>query len=63
MKPQGGANVKGRKAEQRLHEEALKTLANRKSKKVTEIVGDGEEIEVDDAEELSKNDLETIYKR
>ena len=28
-----------------------------------EIVGDGEEIEVDDGEELSENDLNLIYKR
>jgi DNA repair protein RAD5 len=29
---------------------------------VTEIVGDGEEIEVDDGEDLSENDLDMIYK-
>lgn len=63
LKPQAGANIGGRQAEERLHEEALKRLATRKSKKVIEIVGDGEEIEVDDAEDLSKNDIDAIYKR
>jgi DNA repair protein RAD5 len=63
LKPQAGANIGGQQAEERLHEETLKRLATRKSKKVTEIVGDGEEIEVDDAEDLSKNDIDTIYKR
>lgn len=38
-------------------------MAQRKTKKVKEIVGDGEEIEVEDAEDLSKNDIDQIYKR
>jgi DNA repair protein RAD5 len=29
----------------------------------TEVVGDGEEIEVDDAENLTENELDLIYKR
>lgn len=63
LKPQAGVNIGGRKAEERLHDEALKRLATQKSKKVTEIVGDGEEIEVDDAEVISENDIDAIYKR
>jgi DNA repair protein RAD5 len=35
----------------------------RKGTARTEIVGDGEEIEVEDGEELSENDLNLIYKR
>ncbi|KAF5385213.1 hypothetical protein D9615_001117 [Tricholomella constricta] len=63
LKPQAGANFRAPKDEERIHEEALKRLAKHKSKKVTEIVGDDEEIEVDDAEDLSKNDIDAIYKR
>jgi DNA repair protein RAD5 len=63
LKPQAGASVEGRRADERLHEEALEQLAKKKSKKVTEVVGDGEEIEVDDAEDLSKNEIDAIYKR
>ncbi|KDR85554.1 hypothetical protein GALMADRAFT_51611 [Galerina marginata CBS 339.88] len=63
LKPQAGANVKGKKSNVKLEEEALKRLADRSIKKVKEIVGDGEEIEVDDAEELSKNDIDAIYTR
>ena len=33
----------------------------RPPKKIKEIVGDGEEVEVDDAEELSKNDIDAIF--
>lgn len=61
LKPQAGAKFKGKQSEKKLHEEALKRIA--KAKKVTEIVGDGEEIEVDDSEELSNNDIDMIYKR
>lgn len=38
-------------------------MAQHQTKKVKEIVGDGEEIEVEEAEELSKNDIDAIYKR
>lgn len=61
LKPQAGANVKEKWSDPKAQEEALKKLAKRPVKKVKEIVGDGEEIEVDDSEELSKNDLDTIY--
>ncbi|KAJ7508564.1 DNA repair protein RAD5 [Mycena galericulata] len=63
LRPQAGANFVGRKSDDEIHQEALKKMAQRKSKKVTEIVGDGEEIEVEDDEELSANDLDMIYKK
>ncbi|KAJ7642840.1 SNF2 family N-terminal domain-containing protein [Mycena rosella] len=62
LRPQAGANFVGRKSDEQIHEEALKKMAARKPKKVTEIVGDGEEIEVEeDGEELTENDLDMIY--
>ncbi|TFK41996.1 DNA repair protein RAD5 [Crucibulum laeve] len=63
LKPQAGAKYKGRKSDEKIHEEAMKRLGERKTKTVTEIVGDGEEIEVEDAEELSENDIDMIYKK
>lgn len=67
LRPQAGANAKGKGTDKTHNEslthDALKKMAQRPAKKVKEIVGDGEEIEVDDAEELSKNDIESIYKR
>ncbi|KAJ2918384.1 hypothetical protein MD484_g2007, partial [Candolleomyces efflorescens] len=38
-------------------------MASRPVKKVKEIVGDGEEIEVEDDGDLSTNDIDSIYKR
>jgi len=61
LKPQAGANVKGKNKETDMPEEAFKKLAKRPIKKIKEIVGDGEEIEVEDTEDLSKNDIEAIY--
>lgn len=63
LKPQAGASTNGRRADERLHDEAREQLAKIKSKKMIEIVGDGEEIEVDDAEDLTKNEIDAIYKR
>jgi DNA repair protein RAD5 len=63
LKPQAGAAFRKPSAERKIRDEALKQLAGRQAKKATEIVGDGEEIEVDDAEDLSKNDIDAIYKR
>lgn len=63
LRPQAGANFVGRKSDEEIHEEAMKKMAQRKSKKVTEIVGDGEEIEVEEGEELSANDLDMIYQK
>lgn len=61
LKPRAGVNVKGKKYNAQTEEDALKKLAKRPVKKVKEIVGDGEEVEVDDAEELSKNDIDSIF--
>ena len=55
--------MKGKKAELKTREEALSRLKKSSGKKVKEIVGDGEEIEVDDGEELSKSEIDTIYNR
>ena len=65
LRPHAGANSKGkaRESNENLTHEALKNLAKRANKKVKEIVGDGEEIEVDDAEELTTNDINAIYQR
>lgn len=43
--------------------ETRKREAKHSGKRVKEIVGDGEEIEVDDGEELSKNEIDAIYNR
>ena len=63
LKPQAGANVKGKTTEFNITEDVSKKLAKRPVKKVKEIVGDGEEIEVEDSEDLSRNDIEAIYSR
>ncbi|KAG2022727.1 DNA repair protein RAD5 [Coprinopsis cinerea AmutBmut pab1-1] len=63
LRPQAGANFKGKQSNETLTHETLKKMASRPAKKVKEIVGDGEEIEVEDTEELSKNDIDAIYKR
>jgi DNA repair protein RAD5 len=63
LKPQAGANVKGKSAEFNITEEVSKKSAKRPVKKIKEIVGDGEEIEVEDTEDLSRNDIEAIYTR
>lgn len=63
LKPQAGANVKLDQYDSKVQEEALKKLAGQTPKKVKEIVGDGEEIEVDAVEVLSKNEIETIYSK
>ena len=54
LKPQAGAD---------LQEEAHKVILKRPIKKVKEIVGDGEEIELEDAEVLSDNDIGAIYQK
>ena len=54
LKPQAGAD---------LQEEALKATLVRPIKKVKEIVGDGEEIELEDTEVLSDNDIDVIYQK
>lgn len=62
LKPQAGANVKGKNAEFNVTEVSKKSV-KRSVKKIKEIVGDGEEIEVEDTEDLSRNDIEAIYTR
>jgi DNA repair protein RAD5 len=54
LKPQAGADFQ---------EEPLKDTLKRPIKKVKEIVGDGEEIELEDAEVLSDNDIGAIYQK
>jgi DNA repair protein RAD5 len=53
LKPQAGADP----------QEAPKVTLKRPIKKVKEIVGDGEEIELEDAEILSDNDIGAIYQK
>ncbi|KAJ2927694.1 hypothetical protein H1R20_g9394, partial [Candolleomyces eurysporus] len=62
LRPQAGAKSKSKHDESITHE-ALKKMAARPTKKVKEIVGDGEEIEVEDGGDLSTNDIDNIYKR
>lgn len=62
LRSQSGTTVEGGISEQELQKEALQKPQASKKKHV-EIVGDGEEIEVEDGEDLSKNDLDIIYKR
>ncbi|CAK5264621.1 unnamed protein product [Mycena citricolor] len=63
LRPQAGANLSGSKSDEEIHDEAMKNIAKHKPKKVTEIVGDGEEIEVDEGEELTENDIDLIYQK
>jgi hypothetical protein len=65
LKPQAGVNFKGPKQKESVTHEALKKMAPRPAKKKKEVVGDGEEIEVDenDEEVLSTNDINSIYKK
>ena len=53
------------KSENESQEEVLQKvqIPQQKAKKHMEIVGDGEEIEVEDGEDLSKSDLDVIYRR
>jgi DNA repair protein RAD5 len=58
-----GAKSKGRKYNQKV-EDTISSLAERKPGKIKkELVGDGEEVEVDSIEELSDNDLNLIYRK
>jgi len=63
LQPRAGASFKTKRFN-RKYEDAIDSLAkckNGKTKK--ELVGDGEEIEVDASEELSGNDLNLIYQK
>lgn len=59
LKPVAGVNVDGKKPVSGVR----KRNAKQSGTKVKEIVGDGEEIEVEAAEELSKNEIDAIYNR
>ncbi|KAF7307476.1 DNA repair protein [Mycena indigotica] len=63
LRPTAGANFAQRKSDEEIHDEAMKKMAPAKSKKVTEIVGDGEEIEVEEGEEVTDNDLAMIFQK
>jgi len=63
LRPRAGVDAKGADADEKVKEAALKRIGGKPTKKVKEIVGDGEEIEVDDAEVLSNNEITTIYQR
>ncbi len=63
LRPQAGAKAKAENNTQK-YEDAIDGLAKRKAGKTKkDIVGDGEEIEVDATEELSRNDLSLIYQK
>ncbi|KAJ3983293.1 RAD5-like protein [Lentinula detonsa] len=64
LRPQAGVTDDRRKSEREVQEnDSQRVKASRKLKKHVEIVGDDEEIEVEDGEDLSKSDLDIIYKR
>ena len=68
LKPSAGVDFSKHrdKSDGVLHGEAVKrmTQANQPKKPVKiEIVGDGEEVEVEEGEDLSENELDMIYKK
>ncbi|KAK1218085.1 DNA helicase rad5 [Marasmius sp. AFHP31] len=66
LRPRSGASISGRKTEEELQQEARTIYAQsqaKTAKKITETVGDGEEIEVEEGEELSRNDIDMIYRK
>ncbi|KAF5392416.1 hypothetical protein D9757_002302 [Collybiopsis confluens] len=64
IKPQAGYSTNKIEPDPAPQEELQKTDTTQKgSEKRVEIVGDGEEVEVEDGEDLSKADLDVIYKR
>src|SRR5882762_4023768 len=68
LKPSAGADISKHwdKSDSELHGEAVKkvTQTNKLKKPVRiEIVGDGEEVEVEEGEDLSENELNMIYKK
>ncbi|KAF5374959.1 hypothetical protein D9758_000535 [Tetrapyrgos nigripes] len=62
LRPQAGVNVSNVKSDEDLKQEASRILSQPK-KSVTEYVGDGEEIEVEEGEEVSRSDLDMIYQK
>ncbi|KAJ7070484.1 DNA repair protein RAD5 [Mycena amicta] len=63
IRPVAGANFSQRKSDEQIRDEATKKMEQHKGKKITEVVGDGEEIEVEEGEELTDNDLAMIYQK
>lgn len=63
LRPQAGANVKGKNTQAKVQNEARQRMVKHSGEKVKEIVGDGEEIEVDGAEDLSKSEIDAIYNK
>lgn len=63
LKPQAGVDLEAKNTNAKVREEALKRTLERPAKKIKEIVGDGEEIELEDAEVLSDNDIVAIYQK
>ncbi|KAJ4485680.1 RAD5-like protein [Lentinula aciculospora] len=64
IRPQAGVTVDWEKSEREHQEDASqRTHISHKPTKHVEVVGDGEEIEVEDGKDLSKSDLDIIYKR
>jgi len=63
LRPQAGASVKGKDTRAKVQNEARQRMVKHSGEKVKEIVGDGEEIEVDGAEELSKSEIDAIYNK
>lgn len=67
-RPRAGADLSKHRGmdDHKLHGEAVKnmTQVNKPKKDIkTEIVGDGEEVEVEEGEDLSENELDMIYKK
>ncbi|KAK0198774.1 SNF2 family N-terminal domain-containing protein [Armillaria mellea] len=62
LKPQAEAIQRRERQERELHQNVPMQLGKQKVK-AKEIVGDGEEIEVEEEESLSKNDLDMIYQK
>ena len=68
LKPQVGPDLSKfkDKSDNEMHAEDVKKMTDTSKPKAavrTEIVGDGEEVEVEEGEDLSENELNTIYKR
>lgn len=68
LKPQVGPDLSKfkDKSDSEMHAEDVQKMTDASKPKAavrTEIVGDGEEVEVEEGEDLSENELDTIYKR
>jgi DNA repair protein RAD5 len=65
LKPRAGTDISKHrnKSDNELHGEAAKKMTLAKQPVKIEVVGDGEEIEVEEGEDLSENELDMIYKK